>query len=40
MKVKLYGENHRIVIAPNKNGTKNTVKNLLFRMQFKTKPKS
>ena len=32
MKVKLYGENPRIVIAPNKNGTKNTVKNLLFRM--------
>jgi hypothetical protein len=32
MKVKLYGENPRIVIAPNKKGSKNIVKNLLFRM--------
>ena len=32
MKVKLYGEKLRIVTAPNKNGARNIVNNLLFSM--------
>ena len=37
IKVKLYGEKPKIVIAPSKKGNKNKIKNLLFNKVFKLK---